>query len=234
MRHILLAVLGIHAALAGAAVAAPATAQTLADYDYENLEFRGVGVDVGYIWPDKVRNTALYSVRFDLGYLGPGVRVIPSISYWSSEFTGEQLDILATRIREATGASIEGEDLGPIRWSDISLSLDGHFVWNTPVGVLTYVGAGFGLHALNGQGAAIQATFVEDLLDAITASVAPLAGFEFAPAHRLRVYGEGRYTIMNSIQYLSARGGLQFMFGPDTGVQVGMAVPAPPLIGESP
>jgi hypothetical protein len=232
--HLRLAALLGLAALAGAGAAPPLAAQTLADYDYENLEFRGVGFDFGYIWPDKVRNTSMYSVRIDLGYLGPGVRIIPSISYWTSEFTGEQLDILAGRIREATGAEIDGADLGPIRWSDISISFDGHFVWNTPIGVLTYVGAGFGLHALNGQGEAIQATFVEDLLDAITASLAPMAGFEFEPLRRLRLYGEGRYTIMNSIQYVSARGGLQIMFGSDTGVQLGMAVPAPPLFGESP
>jgi hypothetical protein len=224
-------------ALAGPA-ASPAAAQTLADYDYENLEFRGVGVDFGHIWADKVRNTAMYSVRIDLGYLGPGVRIIPSISYWSSEFTREHLDILAARLYEATGAQVDGrplagEDLGRIRWSDISLSIDGHFVWNTPFRVLTFVGAGFGLHALNGQGDAIRATIVEDLLDAMSASLAPLAGLEFEPLDRLRLYGEGRYTIMNSIQYLSARGGIQFMLNPGTGIPVGMAVPPPPLLADA-
>jgi hypothetical protein len=214
--------------LAAAWGAPPLAGQTLADYDYENLTFRGVGIDLGYIWPDKVRSTALYSVRLDLGYLGPGVRIIPSISYWSSRFDDQQLDNLAARLREATGAQITGEDLGPIRWSDLSLSADGHFVWNTPVHLLVWVGAGAGLHAMNGQGDAIRATFVEDLLDSIAASVAPLAGLEFEPVPRLRVYGEGRYTIMNAIQYLSARGGVQFMFGQDPNVPVGMAVPAPP------
>jgi opacity protein-like surface antigen len=225
-------VLGLASALGAGATAV--SAQTLADYDYENLTFRGVGLDWGYIWPDKVRPTQLYSVRLDLGYLGPGIRIIPSISYWTSEFTGEELDILAGRLRDATGAEITGEDLGPIRWSDISLSADAHFVWNTPIHILTYVGAGVGLHAMNGQGDAIQATFVEDLLDSIAASFAPLAGLEFGLIPRFRVYAEGRYNIMNAIQYLSARGGLQFMFGQDTGVQVGLAVPAPPPPLETP
>jgi hypothetical protein len=221
--------------LALGACASTAHAQTtLADYDYVNLEFRGIGLDLGYMWADKVINTPVYGVRVDLGYLGPGVRIIPSISYWRSEFTGEQLDILAERISGVAGVAILGEDLGTIRWSDLSLSLDGHFVWNTPARILTFVGAGFGLHALNGQGEAIQDTFVEDLLDSITASLAPLAGFEFEPVPRLRVYGEGRYTIMNAIQYLSARAGVQFMFQQGTGVQVGMAVPAPILQPEAP
>jgi opacity protein-like surface antigen len=233
MRRLLL-ILGLAlAAPAMTGTAAPAAAQTLADYDYENLAFRGVGVDFGHIWADKVQNTAMYSVRIDLGYLGPGVRIIPSISYWSSEFTLEHLDRLAERISEAAGVQFSGEDLGRIRWSDISLSIDGHFVWNTPARVLTWVGAGFGLHALNGQGEAIRATFVEDLLDAISASLAPLAGLEFEPFDRLRVYGEGRYTIMNSIQYLSVRGGLQFMLTQGTGIPVGMAVPAPPILADA-
>jgi hypothetical protein len=232
--HAVLTIAAIAAAVTALAPA-PAAGQTLADYDYENLEFRGLGLDIGHMTADKVRNTPMYSVRLDLGYLGPGVRIIPSITYWSSEFTSEQLDVLATRIGQATGfEDLTGHDLGPIKWSDISLSLDGHFVWSTPVGVLTYVGAGFGLHALNGQGEAIQDTFVEDLLDSIAAGLAPLVGFEFEPFQRLRVYGEGRYTIMNAIQYLSVRGGLQFMFTQGTGVRVGMAVPVPPLAEEAP
>jgi hypothetical protein len=212
-----------------------ATAQTtLADYDYVNLEFRGVGLDVGYLWADKIVDTRMYGLRIDLGYLGPGVRITPSISYWRSEFTADQLDVLAARISETAGVELRGEDLGTIGWSDIALSLDGHFVWNTPIRVLTFVGAGVGLHALNGQGDAIRDTFVEDLLDSIAVSLAPLAGFEFEPFQRVRVYGEGRYTIMNAIQYLSARVGLQFMFHQGTGVQVGMAVPAPPPPTEAP
>ena len=49
---------------------AAASAQTLADYDYENLSFRGIGLDWGYIWPSKVNSTPTYSLRIDLGYLG--------------------------------------------------------------------------------------------------------------------------------------------------------------------
>jgi hypothetical protein len=213
--------------------AGPAAGQGLADYDYENLEFRGIGLDVGYLWADRVINTPVYGLRIDLGYLGPGVRIIPSITYWRSEFTMDQLDGLAERIREQVpGVVLTGQDLGPIRWSDVSLSVDGHFVWNTPLRILTFIGTGAGLHALNGQGAAIQDTFVEDLLDSITASIAALGGLEFEPIRRLRVYGEGRYTVMTSIRYATVRAGLQFMFTQGRGVQVGGAVPAPPLAEE--
>ncbi len=106
--------------------------------------------------------------------------------------------------------------------------MDGHFVWNTPIDVLAFVGAGLGFHALNGQGAAIDDTIIEDLLDEISAGASLLAGAEAEPIDRFRVYLEGRYTAMNTIQYLSVRTGLQFMFFPD-GAEVGATVPAPGL-----
>ena len=220
------------AALLGAAV--PASAQTtLADYDYENLALRGIGVDVGYLWSEKIRDTQRFGIRLDLGYVGPGLRIVPSFSYWSSEFTRGELDQLAQRINESTGGFIQGSDLEPIKWSDLSLSLDGQFVWNTPIRVLTFIGVGGGLHALNGQGGAVDDTFVEDLLDSITAGVSALAGLEFEPVSRIRVYAEGRYTALNSIQYLSAKGGLQLMFNVDQDV-VGAVVPPAPVKGMAP
>lgn len=215
--------LAAHGGISGAA------AQTLADYDYEYLRFRGIGVDAGYIWPTTVEPTIQYGFRIDLGYLGPGVRIIPSIAYWRSQLVEQELADLATRINQQPGSSVLPEDLGPIEWSDLSLSLDGHFVWNVPFGVLTYVGMGVGFHALNGQGPAIDDTIVEDLLDAITMGASALGGLEAEPFHRVRVYTEGRYTVMNSIQYLSARAGLQFMLMTDPPVRVGAALPAPAL-----
>lgn len=214
------------------ATATAASGQTLADYDYEYLGFRGFGVDIGYIWPDKVEATHQYGLRLDLGYLGPGIRVIPSLGYWRSQLTDQEVEDLETRLSETVGNPITG--LGPIQWSDLSFSIDGQVVWNTPIRVLTFLGAGVAFHALNGQGASIDDTIVEDLLDTITAGVSALAGFEFQPVRRFRVYAEGRYTAMNSIQYLSARGGLQFMFATDGGVRVGAAVPAPILTGDEP
>ena len=219
--------------LAGAlALPGAAEAQTLADYDYEDLQFRAVGIGAGYLWSEKVDNTPQYHLRLDLGYLGPGVRIIPSVGFWSSRYTEAELEELAERINLSSGSNLTADDLGPLEWSDLSLSVDGHFVWNTPLDFLTYVGAGLGFHALNGQGEAIDGTLVEDLLDAITAGVTAIAGAEFEPADRFRVYGEARYTVMNSIQYVSARGGLQFMFSQGRNVQVGAAHPAPPVHGE--
>src|SRR5437868_12041452 len=86
--------------LAAVALAVPAygSAQSLADFDYENLSFRGFGLEAGYIWPDKVEPTPSYGVRMDLGYLGPGLRLTPSVTYWSSRMKRVEVAQLEDRV----------------------------------------------------------------------------------------------------------------------------------------
>jgi hypothetical protein len=199
----------------------PATArgQGLADYDYENLTFRGVGVDYGYIWPDKVEPTTMLSLRLDLGYLGPLVRIVPTMSYWSSTFRTVELDRLADRLSQLPalqeqGVTLTAADLGRIDWSDLALGIDAHLVWTAPLDIITFVGAGLAVHALNGRGPAIDDTFVEDLLDSTTAGIAVLAGFEVQPVPILRFYGEARYTLVSDVRYPALRLGAALMLPP--------------------
>lgn len=199
--------------------ARPAAAQTMADYDYENLTFRGIGFDYGYIWPTKVESTPAYSVRLDLGFLGPGVRISPSVTYWSSAFRASEVERLASQINRLPalrdqGVTITAADLGTIKWSDLTIGLDAHLLWTTPVGVFTYVGAGVALHALNGQGTFVDKTFVEDLLDSTTAGIALMGGVEYEPIALLRVYGEARYTIVSDVRFPGLRIGGALMLPP--------------------
>jgi opacity protein-like surface antigen len=194
----------------------PAAAQGLADYDYENLALRGVGLDYGWIWPNKVNAAPTYSLRFDLGYLGPAVRIAPSISYWSSRIRSSELARLAERLEQLPplqdqGVSITAADLGRIDWSGLALALDAHVVWTTPVGLFTFVGAGAGVHVLNGSGEVIDDTFIEDLLDTMSAGFALLAGVEYPVNDRLRLYGEARYTLLSEVRYPGLRIGAAFM-----------------------
>src|SRR5919106_1129857 len=93
------------------ALSAPAGAQSLADYDYDNLRFRGVGFDFGRIWPSKVNATQVYSLRLDLGYLGPAVRIVPSVSYWSSDFRDRELRRLADQLEQLPAIRDAGLDI---------------------------------------------------------------------------------------------------------------------------
>jgi hypothetical protein len=198
---------------------AAAGAQTLADYDYENLTFRGVGADYGYVWPSKVQATPTYSIRLDLGYLGPGVRITPMLSYWSSDMRGTELDRLAEQISrlptlQQQGVTVTAADLGDITWSDLTVGVDMNMLWTTPVGIMTFIGVGASLHALNGHGDFIENTFVEDLLDSTAAGVAVMAGLEYQPVARLRFYGEARYTLVTDIRYPGIRVGASLMLPP--------------------
>ncbi|MFW5947035.1 MAG: hypothetical protein ACOCUW_00970 [Gemmatimonadota bacterium] len=217
--------LGLVAAAGAAVGPAPVGAQTLADYDYVHLRFRGIGLGGGYLWSDRIEDVQRYTLRLDLGYLGPGVRIAPSITYWSSELAGPELETLADRLTAQTGSPVTGDDLGPVEWADLSVTVDGHFVWSTPMGFFLYLGTGLGLHALNGGGPAVDGTFVEDLLDNVTAGVDGVAGLELEVGDRLRLFTEGRYTAMIGLRYASLGGGLQLMLS-QGGVDVG-ALPAP-------
>ncbi len=201
---------------------APAVAQGLEDYDYENLTFRGVGLDLGYIWPSKVEATPTFGVRLDLGYLGPAVRIAPLISFWSSEMRNSELDRLAGQLSNLRplrdrNVVITRADLEPIDWSSLAVGVDAHYVWVTPLDVYTYLGLGALLHAMNGQGESIDDTFVEDLLDSVMPSLSVVAGAEYTTIERVRVFGEARYTLASDIHYPGLRLGTMLMLPPREG-----------------
>jgi len=208
--------------VAAAAVALAATAvgvqgQSLADFDYENLAFRGFAPEWGYLWPDRVEPTQSFGVRLDLGYLGPGVRIVPSVTYWKSTFKVSEVreleDRVASLIETQTDQPAPAVNLGVIDWSDVAVAVDAHVVWRIPFGILTYSGLGASAHILNGAGPAIDGTFIEDLLDSVTAGVNVHAGIEYPVTQKFRLFTQGRYELMGDLRYSSVRMGGQIMIG---------------------
>jgi hypothetical protein len=216
-RMIRTALVTLGAALAAeSARPADLSAQGLAEFDYENLSFRGIGFESGYIIPTRVDGTSSFGVRFDLGYLGPGVRIVPGVTYWSSFLTREEVGRFERKLEELIEREAGVEvpvDLGRISWSDVVLSLDSHLVLAFPGGVLSYTGFGVSAHIMNGHGASIEGTFVEDLLDSVTAGVNVHTGIEYAFS-RARIYGVGRYEVLSNLRYGEIRLGAALMFGP--------------------
>lgn len=196
---------------------APAGAQELADFDYENLSFRGFGLDWTYIAPSTLESTSMFGLRADLGFLGPGLRIVPSLGYWSSVIDDEEIAELERSVRrlivEQTPGSDPTVDLGEIDRSDLVLGLDAHVVWRVPHDVLTYAGVGAAVHFLNGDGPAVDDTFVEDLLDSVTAGFNLHGGVEYPLTDWLRIYGEGRFEVLGDFYYPGIKTGLQFMTG---------------------
>lgn len=203
-----------------ACTASAADAQELADYDYEHLSFRGVALEGGYMMPDLVEPTYSATARLDLGFLGPGLRITPFVTYWESELERSEVAKLEEQVRrliqtQDPDPGTPSVDLGRIDWSDVVVGVDGHVVFNVPFGFLTWVGAGGAAHILNGRGAAINDTFVEDLLDSVRAGINFHLGLERPLGDRLRVFSSGRLELLEDLQYFEVRLGGEITFGHD-------------------
>lgn len=183
----------------GASLPANARAQELADYDYENLAFRGIGLDFGRMWPSNLEAANTVRLRIDLGYLGPGIRIVPTIAYWKADVEDDEITAFERQIDEISENPPGTTQLGGIELSDLTLQVDGHFVWTTPIDLLVYLGAGAGLHVLNGQGESIDDTFIEDLFDSIMPGITVLGGLEYSILDRFRIYVQGDFTIVSDI-----------------------------------
>ena len=92
----------------------------------------------------------------DLGFLGPGFRLLPGISYWMSTMARAQVDRFESRLdalNESQGGITPpgGFNLGIIDRSDVIVSLDGHYMWAIPLGLFFLAGAGLSAHFLDGS-----------------------------------------------------------------------------------
>ena len=188
------------------ASATPSHAQDIADYDYENLTFSGVGVHLSEVFPTRTEPALGLNVRVDLGLLGPNVRITPGVTYWSSRLRASETERMESRIEAACdrgGVPCPGIELGDIEVSDLALEVDAHFLWTTDYFVEPYAGAGVSLHLLNGSGDFIDDTFVEELLDAIAPGLNLVGGLEFPITPSLRVLGEARAVLTGTTRYIS-------------------------------
>lgn len=197
-------------ALALALVVLPGslTAQTWEDYDYENLEFRGIGFDVGGVWPLRAERTISTGIRADMGFVGPNVRISPAVRYWASNLRQVEVDRLAEQIVEVCARQPDAVcpsrlDLGSVKLSDLELGADAHYLYETGLFASPYLGGGMSLHLLNGAGEFIDDTFVEDLLDTLSPGVNLLVGLNVPLAGALQFITEARFVLVSDIQYAS-------------------------------
>lgn len=183
-----------------------ASAQTLEDYDYENLEFRGIGFDFGAVKPVRVAPTLVMGLRADMGLVGPNLRIAPAIRFWSSDLRDTELQRLSEQFilvcqRQAATTCPSSLDLGEIKMSDLELSTDAHYLFETGYTLQPYLGGGLGLHLLNGRGEFIDDTFVEDLLDTVTPSLNFVGGAGVPIGGSLQLIAEARYVLLSDLRY---------------------------------
>jgi hypothetical protein len=186
--------------------AATAPAQELADYDYENLEFRGLFMEIGVVRPARVEAALAASLRADLGYLGPYVRILPSLGFWTSRLRSSEVRHLAEQIqriceRQTVGNDCPLYDLGEIRYSDLMVNADALYVPPLRLPFAPYVGAGLALHMINGSGELIDDTFIEDLLDTLSPGLNLIAGVSVPLGPRFEILAEVRGAFAPDISF---------------------------------
>jgi len=199
-------------ALAMSVMAArPADAQNLEQYDYSNLGLRGIGAELVYV--DATQNEAAvgFGARLDLGFLGPGLRVVPRFAYWKADVDASRVSDLETQLEAVSELEPGSINLGQIQRSAYVLGADFEYIASVSR-LKPYIGAGLDIYALNDDGAAITGTFLDDLV--ITAGVSGVAGLQVELTPNWNAYGEFRATAVTDASSLGAAVGLFYMFGP--------------------
>ena len=192
--------------------------QELADYDYEKLAFRGISVEYGNILFKTYEETEVYSVKLDLGFLGPGVRMATRASYWSSEMVPEELVSFESSLNTmilAQGGVLPGNglEIGSIKRDDMSVSVEADYVWRIPLGMLLSTGLGASAHFVNGTTQIPDDTFLNGLLDSFTAGFNVHSGLEYLVTDRIRLYGDSRIGLAGNVRFFQFGGGLTILWG---------------------
>ena len=192
--------------------------QELADYDYEKLAFRGISVEYGNILFKTYEETEVYSVKLDLGFLGPGVRMATRASYWSSEMVPEELVSFESSLNTmilAQGGVLPGNglEIGSIKRDDMSVSVEADYVWRIPLGMLLSTGLGASAHLVNGTTQIPDDTFLNGLLDSFTAGFNVHSGLEYLVTDRIRLYGDSRIGLAGNVRFFQFGGGLTILWG---------------------
>ena len=196
-----------------------AAAQELADYDYENLSFRGISFDVGYLYADNVEDTRTLGVRIDLGFLGPGFRIMPGVTYWESALAETEVAQFEARLATLTadqGGTVPpgGFNLGVIERKDIVVGVDGQYVWAVPLNLFFTTGVGLSLHFLNASGSElIDDTFIHDLFNSVSPGFNLHTSLEFPITDRIRIHGGSKVEILGDLNYVEFRGGVTLIWG---------------------
>jgi len=191
-------------------MARPAQAQNLEQYDYANLGLRAIGAEVLYVDPSQNDGTVGLGAKIDLGFLGPGIRVVPRFAYWTADVEASSIDELERQLEEVSELEPGSVNLGAIDRSAFVFGADVHFIASLPR-VSPYVGVGLDVYALNDDGNAIRGTFLDDLV--VTAGASAVGGLQLAVSPSWSVYGELRGTAVTDASSLGAAFGIYYTFG---------------------
>ncbi len=203
-------------AIAACGLALPSLAGgqgTLEQFSYDSLGFRGVQIEIGALWSNKLNTTAQYTVRFNFGQVAPRVRTMVGLSYFKSSLTDGEISRLEDGILQLIDDPLGDAtvDLGTVNWSDFSLAADFQYlILPRPRRVLPYVGAGVSFHLRNGSGERISGTVIEDNLDQLQVGLDLTAGADVKLTRTLMLNLGLRGVLTGSLNTLTLGLGLGY------------------------
>ncbi|HUK22096.1 MAG TPA: hypothetical protein VLV45_11160 [Gemmatimonadales bacterium] len=197
--------------LLGAGAGPLAGQAVLNQFSSEDFRLSAVGVDVGALGGTKILGTTSAAIRFDFGRIAPAIRVLIGVSYFKSDLSGSTLDRFAQRLKNVV-IDPSGDDtirLGSITWSDVTGDVDFQYIMPQGNVATAYMGLGVSVHARHAAGTAVDGTFVQDALGAITAGLNGTLGAEFG-RKRWRFSLEGRGVLASGVSTLGLYAGIRY------------------------
>lgn len=206
LRHLCLAVLAL---LPPSLVRAQ---QALDRFSYDNIRFTGIQAELGIVTSDRLKGTAQYGVRVDMGQFAPGLRLLVGASYFRSDFKSSEIRKFEDRLSQVVVDPTNDFtiNLGAVHWSDLVFDADLQYMFARHAKYRPYLGLGAGIHIRNGSGQAINGTFVEDALDMAGAGLNLTGGMEVLLAPSLVLNLSGRAVLASDLKTVAVSVGLGY------------------------
>lgn len=184
----------------------------LEQFSYEGLRLSSISLELGAVASDRLTTEPTVAIRFDFGYVAPKIRVLLGGAYFKGSFQGDEIARFEQRVFDVVEnpGPLTTINVGEISWAHWQGSFDLQYVFTPGAKVRPYAGLGVSVIVRNGDGAAINGTFVEDALDTITAGMTASLGVEVGLTEWLSVVADGRGELTGELRSVSARGGFKF------------------------
>jgi hypothetical protein len=190
-----------------AVAAAQASGSLFERLNLDKLRLSALGGGAGAMKPSQMLPTQAYALHSDYGEIVPSWRVVFHVTYWESRYTDKAVERFAAQFRTSVVDPSADDTLrkAQIKVSDIAVTADLRYSpWQSQT-LRTYVGAGTGIHVLNGEGRYISKTFIENSLDNMAVGVLALGGADLALFQRFSFGLQARFDLLSGMSYASFR-----------------------------
>jgi hypothetical protein len=183
---------------------------------FDSLQLSALALDVGRIQPTQTEGATVFGIAADYGKLSRTLRLRFEAGYWESRLTDEVVRTFIDSLHKIINDPSKDDVIraSGVSLYDITMGVSARYLPMQTALFQPFVGLGAGIHVFNAQGPLVDGTFVERLLDNISAGLFAETGVLFKPLQRIGVEGRVRGDLVNGFRALSVRVGGVYYFGP--------------------